>query len=140
MYYEKYNSKENIGEYLWSVNFLRNAAAHNNCLLNSLRNPYSKISRNKKIINYLSTIEGISREARSSKMVNPVIHDFVVALYVFNNIKASRLIKKRNMMELKDIIDNRLTDNKNYFETNQLVVSHYKFIKTIVDYFHDLCI
>ena len=40
LYYSLYPSKNNdFSSYLWSIKFLRNAAAHNNCLLNSLKAP-----------------------------------------------------------------------------------------------------
>lgn len=41
LYYSLYPVKANdFSSYLWSVKFLRNAAAHNNYLLNSLKAPY----------------------------------------------------------------------------------------------------
>ena len=42
-----------MGTFLWSVRLLR------------------------KVINYLSKIEGISRTARGSRMKNPVMHDLL---------------------------------------------------------------
>lgn len=141
MYYEKYKTKGSMERYLWSVRFLRNAAAHNSCLLNSLRKPYSnRITPNKKIMNFLSKIKGISREARRNKMKNPVIHDFVVTLYVFNNVVTSKKIKQNTMKELKDLIDNRLTANKGFFQKNQVILSHYEFVKKTIDYFYNLCV
>lgn len=49
IYYKKYNDDESMIDYLWSVKFLRNAAAHNSCLINSLKVPYTVIRKNKKI-------------------------------------------------------------------------------------------
>lgn len=139
LYYKKYKTKGSMERYLWSVSFLRNAAAHNNCLLNSLRIPYSKkITPNKKVMNFISKIDGISREARKNKMKNPVIHDFVVTLFVFNNIVTSNGIKKNTMQELKDLVDNRFVKNKDFFKKNQLIISYYDFIKKIIDYFYGL--
>lgn len=43
LYYLKYPSKNEFGSYLWSIKFLRNAAAHNNCLLNSIKSPYKVV-------------------------------------------------------------------------------------------------
>lgn len=141
MYYEKYETKGSMEKYLWSVNFLRNAAAHNNCLLNSLRTPYSKeITPNKNVMNFLSKIEGISREARGSKMKNPVIHDFVVTLFVFYNVVTSKGIKIHTIEELKDLVDNRMLKRREFFEDNQLIVSNYTFVKKIIDYFYELSI
>lgn len=141
MYYKKYKTKGSMESYLWSVRFLRNAAAHNNCLLNSLRIPYSKeINPNKRVINFISKIDCIPREARKDKMQNPIIHDFVVSLFVFTNVVTSEGVKKRTYEELKDLVDNRMTKHKEYFWDNQLIVSYYRFVKNIIDYFYDLCI
>ncbi len=53
-YYEK-NGYNSYSSYLGSIKFLRNAAAHNTCLLNSLRKPYSvKINKSMSIMNALS--------------------------------------------------------------------------------------
>lgn len=141
MYYDKYDTRKNIGRYLWSVKCLRNAAAHNSCLLNSLKVPYNTQFNSCKDINtYISKINGISSDVRKKRMANPIVNDFVVTLYVFNNLITSEQIKKHSMDELKDLIDIRFTKNKNYFEKNQLIVSYYKFIKIIVDYFYSKCI
>lgn len=74
------------------------------------------------------------------KMKNPVIHDFVVLLYVFNSVVVSENIKKHTMLELEEFINDRALKHKAYFEKNELVKSHYKFIKKIVDYFVGLCV
>ena len=69
-------------------------------------------------------------------MSNPLINDFVVTLYVFNNIVTSNELKKHTMDKLKNMIANRFTRNKEYFEKNQVIISNYHFIKIIVDYFY----
>ena len=137
LYYKKYNCKESIYKYLWSVKFLRNAAAHNSCLLNSLKRPYNtRINLCKDINTYISKIDGITADVRKRRMSNPIINDFVVTLYVFNNIVTSNEIKRHSMNKLKNMIDNRFTRNKEYFEKNQVIISYYYFIKIIVDYFY----
>jgi len=141
IYYEKYKTRGSMENHLWSVRFLRNAAAHNGCLLNSLKIPYSKeIDPNKRVMNFLSKIDGISRKARQSKMKNPVVHDFIVTLYVFINVVTSEAIKRNTMNELKVLIDNRFTANKDFFKKNQLLTSYYDFVKKVIDYLYGLCI
>lgn len=140
LYYEKYSSENSMIKYLWSVKFLRNAAAHNSCLINSLKKPYTGIRKNKNINTYVSKIEGVKPDERIKKMSNPIIHDFVVTLFVFNNIITSKILKKATMEELKDLVDNRFSKNKEYFEKNQILLTNYKFIKKIVDYFYNLSI
>lgn len=140
LYYKKYPTPSSMNNYLWSVKFLRNAAAHNNCLIYSLKKPYTTSNINKEINTLISKIPGIYPDTRIRKMANPIIHDFIVTLYVFNSIVSSEQIKKHSMSELKVLMDSRLTRNKCYFEKNQLLVSYYKFIKKIVDYFYAKCI
>jgi hypothetical protein len=140
MYYNKYPKKDSMVNNLWSVKFLRNAAAHNNCLINSLKHPYNaKFNFTKEIDTFVSRIPGIGRTMKKKKFSNPVVHDFVVSLYVFNAIVGSP-IKMHSMHELKDLFDNRFKRNKHYFVKNDHILSHYKFIKIIVDYFYSNCI
>lgn len=141
LYYNKYKTENSMEKYLWSIKFLRNAAAHNNCLLNSLRTPYNiRIKPNREINTFISKIPGIKPNSRIKKMKNPVIHDFVVTLYVFYNIISSEGVRKHTMIELKELVDKRMTRNKDYFEKNQIITSHYEFTKIIIDYFYDLCV
>lgn len=141
LYYQEYPTENSMEKYLWSIKFLRNAAAHNNCLLNSLKTPYGiKIKPNKEINTFISKIPGIKPNSRIKKMKNPVIHDFIVTLYMFHNIISSEGIKKHTMTELKELVDDRMTRNKHYFEKNQIITSHYEFAKIIIDYFYDLCV
>lgn len=140
LYYKKYPNINSVEDFLWSVKFLRNAAAHNNCLLNSLKNTYTRVRINKKINTFVSKIDGVKKEERKKKMANPVIHDFIVTLYVFNHIVCSEKLKTYTMEELKELINNRMTRNKSYFEKNQVIVTSYNFIKKVVDYFYSNCI
>jgi abortive infection bacteriophage resistance protein len=141
MYYRKYKNPNSVNNFLLPVKFLRNAAAHNNCLINSLKKPYhTRIRANKEINTFISKIPGITPLVRKKKMANPVVHDFVVTLYVFNRIVSSQQMKKYSMAELKELMDNRIQRNHSYFQKNQLLVSYYIFIKKIIDYFYDQCI
>ena len=141
VYYKKHNNKNSLERYLWSVRLLRNAAAHNGCLLNSLRTPYNyTVYPNREVINYLSKIKSISRTARRSRMKNPVMHDFIVTLYVFNNVISSKEVKRITMIELKGLLDNRMRRNKEFFNKNQILMANYDFAKKVVDYFYGLCV
>ena len=71
-------------------------------------------------------------------MGNPVVHDFVVTLYVFHKIISSEGVKNNTMLELKELFDKRMVRNKHYFEKNQIITSHYKFMEIIIDYLYKL--
>ncbi len=122
-----------MSDYMLAVKFLRNSAAHNNCLLNSLRKPYSKeFNPTKKIMTFVSRIDGISVEERKKRMYNPVVHDFVVTLFVYYKVVNSERARKVTIKELEELLENRFLENKNYFDKNEVIKAYYIFIKKIV--------
>lgn len=145
LYYEKYSyrypTKGSVESCLWSVKFLRNAAAHNNCLLNNLSfsHPF-RFQKNKQVSHYISRIPGIKKDFKNRRMKNLIIHDFVVMLYVFNEIVRSYKIKQKVLSDIKHFVDVRLVRNKQYFENNDLMKSNYRFIKIIIDHFYSTSI
>lgn len=141
LYYSKQsNPSIRIGNFR-IVKFLRNAAAHNNCLINNLAdNTGTGFKQNRDANAFVASIEGISANTRSKKMGNRFIHDFVVMLYCFNSIVSSEKVKKHQMAKLKSLIDNRIPLHKDYFADNMLLWSNYEFIKKIVDKFAEVCV
>lgn len=88
LYYSTYHSnRNNFSSYLWSIKFLRNAAAHNNCLLNSLKAPYHvTIHKTKEIQFEISKIKTISQNAKDKWMTNPVIILAFFSVNAYNTI------------------------------------------------------
>ena len=134
LYYRKYPVKDSFLNYLWSIKYIRNASAHNNCLLNSLRLPYSNSIRpNKEINTLISKFNGINKNSRKNKMKNPMIHDLVVLIITFEKIIKSEMIKKKTFEDLKYLFDKRFMRNKEYFSKNDTIKSYYQFVKIIID-------
>lgn len=141
LYYQEYKS-HNYSDYLGSIKFLRNAAAHNNCLLSSLLKPHGtkKFKKTKQLTNALSKIKDVSNTARVKKMENPIIHDFVALLFVYNDllkISATRKMRDTKMVKLIKFFvsdDDRMRKNKKYFENNQTILETYKFVLNIIKY------
>lgn len=135
LYYTLYPNNDNLKNSLKPVQWLRNAAAHNNCIINDLNSPSdSNFEINKKITKFISEIEGISESARAKKLANRSMHDFVVMLYVFNTIVKSEKVRAHTMNSLKRFIDERMVLHKDYFVKNALLQSNYIFLKKVVDY------
>lgn len=149
LYYSLYpeQSNEVVGDLIWPLKFIRNASAHNSCLLNTLRKPYmhthlydpkkKRIICNKRLISLLSLVPTIPKKNRKKKITNPVIHDFVASLFLFDEICINQVFKKKIFTELKDFMDGRLIKNKEYFSSDNVFVSNYEFIKNIVDYLYE---
>ena len=89
---------------------------------------------NKSLISLLSSVPSITKKNRKKKMSNPVIHDFVASLFLFDEICTSQVFKKKIFTELKDFIEGRLIKNKDYFSNDYVFTSIYGFLKNIVDY------
>ncbi len=136
LYYSKYRTKHDYSTFLWAIKFLRNAAAHNNCIINSLKAPYNvSLHKNKDIIFQVSKIKTISEKSRSKWLQNPVVHDFVILIYVYLNVIQSEGIKKHGIQELKWLFDDRMLKNREYFEKNDSICECYSFVQKCVAVF-----
>ena len=137
LYYTTYPSKSNdYSSYLWSIKFLRNAAAHNNCLLNSLKAPYHiTIHKTKEIQFEISKINSISPKSRQKWLTNPVIHDFIVLVLVFLKLIKSNGIKQAGIKQLQWLFETRMPLHKQYFEKNSSILESYRFTAKVVKYF-----
>lgn len=140
LYYGTYGGK-NYSSFLGSIKFLRNAAAHNTCLLNSIRRPYkAKINKTKDIMDILSKIKGIPTSYKI-KMQNPVIHDFVVMLFVYNDIlnyPANRELRKDGMDEVNKLFKETFVRNREWFAKNEVLKENYEFICLILKHLENL--
>ena len=140
MYYGIYGGK-NCSSFLGSIKFLRNAAAHNTCLLNSIRRPYrTKINKTKDIMDILSKIKGLPTSYKI-KMQNPLIHDFVVMLFVYNdllNYPANRELRKEGMKEVNKLFRETFVRHKEWFMKNEVLKDNYEFICLILKYLENL--
>lgn len=133
LYYAKYPSKNNFGSYLWSLKFLRNAAAHNNCLLNSLKAPYNVVlHKNKDILFEISKIKTISEKSRTTWMKNPVVHDFIILVYVYLNVIKSSGIKQHGIEQLHWLFHDRMLRHKEYFSKNINIKECYHFTNKVI--------
>lgn len=119
---------------LFSVRCLRNAAAHNNCLLNSLRFPYTRQIRPSQYLSHnVSQVPGTKAKSREKKMMNPVIHDFVALLYVYRDVVTSKRTVCHFSQELHDLFDQRMLKHREYFQKNECILSAYEFVKKVID-------
>ena len=142
LYYQTYNSF-NYSDYLKSIKFIRNAAAHNNCILSTLRKPNSvkKFSKTKKLANVLGKISEFRElNNRDAMMKNPIIHDFVALLFVYNDVlkvSATKSVRNKKMEEIYFLFcneDGRIRKNKKYFEKNPYIKDAYFFVCNIIKY------
>lgn len=140
IYYSKYPARDISLGSLRIVKFIRNAAAHNNCLLNNLAdNSGASFTQNREANSFLSTIDGLSQKVRTKKMGNRTIHDFVVLLCMFSKL-VSPDVKKHQLLKLQRLINDRFYYHLDYFEDNMLITTNFNFLKKVVDKMVSTCI
>lgn len=119
---------------------IRNAAAHNNCILNSLQTPYStpKPNMTRQIESFVSRVPELKKsKSRKTKLANPVIHDFVALLFLFDRVCTSPSAKKRVYAGLTDLLEGRFQQHSDYFQQNAVLVSSYEFVRKIVHFLQE---
>lgn len=124
---------------LKSVKWIRNASAHNNCLLNSLKMPYSRSIKPTFCVNEMANDAGISKKIRDKKLGNPVIHDLSCMLMLLDLV-ASDPVKKHLFVEYQELFSVRVNKNVDFFTGNPLILSHFHFLKTVIDFLADFSI
>lgn len=119
---------------MYSIKSLRNAAAHNNCILNQLMKAKDdEVKINKKVTSFVSKIDGIGKEQRVNCMKKQVVHDFVTLLYVIDNAVKSPGVKKNILTDLSRFMNEQAVRKKEYFRKNNELKAVYAFSKKVVD-------
>ena len=136
----KFQNKKMIDEsfMLMDVRELRNACAHNNCIINDLRAGTSRHEANYNVRNSIVKM-GNSKKVRDNKLSNVRMKQLITLLYLNKNITTSKGIfihQSKILNELKGRIETHL----DYYEKNELVLTNLMFLNNIIDnwYSNDL--
>lgn len=133
LYYQVYPPEYEAAALLQPVKYLRNAAAHNNCLLNNLRGIYT-VNANKTLCQKVAEIPTIGPEARRKRMKVPVIHDFAALLFVFEEVVNSKGIRQNTVAVLDEFVE-RCLRHKEYFVKNDAIKANFNFAQKLIDNF-----
>ena len=135
LFYARNKFIDNYTNMLLPIKMIRNAAAHGNCLINRLRSPYSRsIVPNYELKYELSQNVKISHKTLEKKLAHPAIHDFTVLLYLYSLIVPKTILEVTSL-GLKDLFNNRMRKNANYYTKNQVILSSYDFVSKIVNFY-----
>ena len=83
---------------------------------------------------FTSQIPGVKSTSREKKMSNPVIHDFVAMLWIYKNVVTSQKTLEHFTSELHQLFDIRMKEHKNYFTSNENIVSSYSFVLKAINF------
>lgn len=112
------------------VRSLRNACAHNNCLLNSLEKtdattPPLILTR------FASHDLGIGKQSRNYNMRTRPIMEITCLLYLYNSVVSDK-VRKAGLSELRDFLDGRAIEKKELLRKNSLLESRYRYLRRAV--------
>ena len=110
---------------------LRNAVAHNSCVLCDLDKKDNNFAPDYKIVSYLKSCN-IKKETRDNKLSNSRIRQITYTLYMFNEIVTSTGIKKNITKDISNLFYERIILHKEYYNNNELLKSIYKYFNKII--------
>ena len=111
---------------------LRNAVAHNNCILSELYMKKNKYPPSYKIIQFLNNCD-IGKDTRSKKLSNSRIRQITYTLYMFNEIVTSDGIKNNVKKDINELFFDRIIKHKEYYNNNELLKSIYCYFQKIIE-------
>lgn len=117
---------------LKTCNQLRNATAHNSCVINELKPGTAQYRPRDNVYKHLSKIPGISKGVRKKKLSNARIQQIVTLLYVHLDCVTSNGIKKRSSKLLHGL-SQRMFENIEFYKNNDLITSSFKFLSNVID-------
>lgn len=113
------------------VRSLRNACAHNNCLLNSL-NSSSTTAPSAAVSQFVAGL-GLSRSSSKRNLSTRPILEIVCLLYEYTNAVSDK-VRNAGLSELSNFLSHRAIEKKNLLIQNPLLVSRYNYLKAVVDH------
>ena len=129
--YNLVNEKKNI-YILREVKKLRNAVAHNSCVLSDLGSKDNHFRIDPKVMDYLIECE-IGKKTRVNKLSNIRIRQITYTLYIFNDIVTSVGIKHNIREEINKLFFERINYHQEYYTNNELLKSVYLYFKKIIE-------
>lgn len=132
-YYEKHALTNPLKHILFSVRCLRNAAAHNNCVLNSLKkSDHINFKINNATNSYVSKIGTISPDSRKNCLAVPSLHDFAALLMAYTIIVKSKSAQIQAVNDLKGFMT-RCYRHPEYYNSNDDITKAYIFFQKLID-------
>ena len=134
-YYQFFHLKCEYTPHFDSVRRLRNAAAHNTCMISNLK-PQNWFKSDIEInFELLGAKLDVGNGVISSCLKVPVLNDFTVMLSNYVKLISSPKIKEKTLEEIQDFFNGRMILNKDYFENVNEIKNAYHFAKAVLDFY-----
>ncbi len=134
-YYEEMRMKCEYTKHFDSVRRIRNACAHNACILASFKPVSSFKADLETSFELLGGNIGIGSGIISTLMKVPLLNDFAVMLSIYTKLVSSPKVKEMTIQEIKEFFDGRMVYRKQYFENKTDIKNAYQFARKVLDYY-----
>lgn len=114
-----------------SVKRIRNAAAHNNCIINDLRTQPSKKAVSFELVRALRNDLGFGQESIQKKISNIRIAQILTCLYMHKRLVSSPAINSHLAEELHNFVSRLFAKSK--YDNNLLIKSTFDVLSAVVD-------
>ncbi len=130
---DRFNSQDMKAEFylLLCIKELRNAAAHNNCILHDMNAQDSKGRPSFKMIQCMNSI---SADSRKKQLKNERMRQICTLLYAHMIFVTSDGVRKATR-ELLNQLKNRIDYHWDYYSKNPSIQSRFTFLKKVIDIF-----
>ncbi len=135
--YEFYHSKDPASlnrSILNLIRSLRNAAAHNNCILGNLQHGTSNAPKEIRLA--IRSIPSISKTQANKKLSCRPMLEITSLFFVYKQIVTGK-VKSHRIEELKWLFFDRMPEKKEFFKRNELITTNYEFICKVINTFFD---
>ncbi len=122
---------------MYGVRNIRNAAAHNNCVIHSLKDKSGYY--NNDLVNEVENIlSSIKRRTIQDRLKNESVQDFVSLLIASNKVHMSKELKVYSINGIKDLYINRMVREKSLYKSAPSLNQMYEFTKEVLDKVYEM--
>ena len=137
-YISKKQTKNDFDFLLRYIKFARNAAAHNNCMLNQLNPNGFKNTPSKKLQNLIKkSFPKMAKDTIKKNISIPVLHDFAACIFGFKLIVKSNNAYNRASKQLSNLLS-VIHENSNLFSKELNILSGFDFIEKLIVFFNSI--
>ena len=134
-YYDYFKKDGGWSKQFEAVRKLRNAAAHNSCILCAFKPVSGFVGDYETTLELLGGNMGVGRGTISSMMKVPLLNDFAVLLSVYTKSATYKTVRDKTLQEVKDFFDGRMIQHKDYFKDFTEVKNAYRFARGVLEYY-----
>lgn len=138
-YYDYFEMKDEFAKLFVSVRRIRNASAHNSCMLNAL-SPVQNFKYDPEFfVQFQNVGYGLTHGEVASALKVPFLNDFAVMLKAYSKIVSSPNVKTETFREMQEFFTGRMRKRKDWFEKCGKIRAAYKFALAVLNYFAGRC-